>query len=106
MNVAIIRTMQNGVALSRAELLEAPRLTGQLVLEDCSEQNVFARTIRRARLVSTVQGTGDVDIAAPLFEPQLIKVRNNRMTLVGHEIHADAGVPRHVVQVWLVQPSE
>ena len=106
MKVAIIRTMQEGVAFSRAELLAAPRLIGQLILDDCAEQNIFARPIRRGRLVSTVQGTGDVDIAAPFFEPQLIKVRNNRMTLVGHEIHADTGVARHVVQVWLVQPSE
>jgi hypothetical protein len=106
MKVAIIRTMQDGVALSRAELLEAPRLTGHLYLDDSPEQNVFARPVRWARLISTVQGTGDIDVAAPLFEPQLIKVRNNRMTLVGHEIHADTGVAHHVIQVWLVQPSD
>jgi hypothetical protein len=42
MKVAIIRTMQDGVALSRAELLEASRLTGHLLLDDSPDQTVFA----------------------------------------------------------------
>lgn len=105
MKVAIIRTMRDGLALSRAELLEAPRLAGELVLEPWSEQNVFARPIKRARLISTLPGTGDIDIAAPLFEPELIKVRDNKLTLVGHEIHSENGIARHVLQVWLVKPS-
>ncbi len=96
--------MQNGVALSREELLAAPRLAGDLVLEDWNEQNLFARAIRRARLVATLPGTGDIDVAAPLFDPELVKVKENRLTLVGHEIHAEGGVPRHVLQVWLVKP--
>ena len=105
MKVAIIRTMREGVALSKAELLEAPRHSGRLLLEDWAESNLFARPIRRARLVSTFPSVGDIDVVAPLFEPNLIKVGDDRLTLVGHEIHAEGTVARHVVQVWLVKPS-
>ena len=106
MKVAIIRTMHEGIPLSKAELIGAPRHQGQLLVEDWADSNAFARQIRRARLISLMQGVGDVDVVAPLFEPALIKVRDERMTLVGHEIHADKGVARHVFQVWLVRTSE
>lgn len=106
MKVAIIRTMHEGIPLSKGELNGAPRHRGQLLIEDLADANTFGRPIRLARLISPAQGVGDIDVVAPLFEPALIKVRDERMTLVGHEIHADKGVTRHVFQVWLVRTSE
>lgn len=97
--------MQDGVALTRSELEEAPRHSGRLLLEDWTEANLFGRPIRRARLVERRQGIGDVDLVAPLFEPQLVRVGDDRLTLVGHEVQPEGGVPHHVMQVWLVKPS-
>ena len=106
MKVAIIRTMSEGIALSKAELMNAPRHQGQLLVEDWADSNAFTRPIRRARLILPMQGIGDIDVVAPLFEPALVKVRDKRMTLVGHEIHAEGEITRHVFQVWLVRASE
>jgi hypothetical protein len=51
-----------------------------------------------------LKGGADIDVVAPLFERELVRVGNDRLTLVGHEIHAAGGVPRHLIQVWLVKP--
>ncbi|MBK4734635.1 hypothetical protein [Noviherbaspirillum pedocola] len=98
--------MHDGMALTKTELLQAPRHNGRLLLEDWAESNIFGRPIKRARLISTLQGVGDIDVVAPLFEPQLVRVGDDRLTLVGHEVHAAGGGARHVLQVWLVKPYE
>lgn len=98
--------MNDGIALTTSELLEAPRHNGRLLLEDWSESNLFGRPIRRSRLISNLQGIGDIDVVAPLFEPELVKVGDDRLTFVGHEVHVVDGTARHVMQVWLVKPYD
>jgi hypothetical protein len=99
MKVAIVRGMHEDSPLSKAELMGPPWHRGQLLVEDLADDNAFERPIRRARRISPTQGTGDIDVVTPLFEPALIKVRDERMTLVGDEIHAENGTTRRVFQV-------
>lgn len=106
MKVAIIRTMHDGIALTKSELLAAPRHHGRLLLEDWSESYLFGRPVRRARLISNLQGIGDIDVVAPLFEPELVKVGDARLTFVGHEVPSIEGTVWHVMQVWLVKPYD
>lgn len=103
MQVDIIELMRDGRPLSRDELDSAPRLRGNLIIEFWVEGNVFKRPVQRARLKGL--GHGDPpDLVAPIFEPTLLKMTDDRMTLQGIQLLSSEGQVRQVIQEWMVRP--
>jgi hypothetical protein len=45
------------------------------------------------------------DIIPPLFEPQIVTLTDNQMTVRGYQIHVDAGTGaiRHYVRTWVLR---
>jgi hypothetical protein len=105
MKFALIRLMKDGRQLSRDELETSERFTGNFVVEVWTEGNSFTRPIKRARLLSLTFGPS-YDLLPPLFEPDLLKVTDTRMTLRGFEINVEEGQARQVAQEWLLKPVE
>lgn len=105
MKFALICLMKDGVKLSREELETAERHTGNFTVEFWTEGNSFGRPIKRARLLSLAFGPS-YDVLPPLFEPDLLKVSDTRMTLRGFEINAEEGQAKQVAQEWLLKPAE
>lgn len=96
--------MQDGRHLSRDELDGAPRLQGSLIVDTWVEGSVFKRPVQRARLRGA--GFGEPpDLLAPIFEPFLLKVTEDRMVLRGVQMLSGGGVTRQVVQEWMVRPA-
>jgi hypothetical protein len=56
--------------------------------------------IRQARLLDTTIPSTPRDLIPPVFEPQIVKMTDNQMTLHGYQIHVDAetGAIRHYAQ--------
>lgn len=95
---------RDGVALSKHELSQAETHRGDLVIDEWGEGNAFNRTVRRARLLTTDHSV-QVDVLPPLFEPTLVKMTGQRMTLHGYQIHTWQGKAVHYAQVWLLKPT-
>lgn len=96
---------REGVALSKLELSQAETYAGNLVINEWGEGNAFGRTVRRARLLTTDHSV-QTDILPPLFDPMLVKMTGQRMTLHGYQIHNWQGKAVHYAQVWLVKPTQ
>jgi hypothetical protein len=100
-----------GVALSEAGLAQAPRYTGNLVVEDWREGNASGRALRMAKLLDPAFYGSNVrrELLPPLFEPALVKMTDKQMTLHGYVIdasaHATAGIA-HYSQYWVLQTVE
>ena len=95
----------NGIVLTSEELADAPRYVGNLVVEDWPQGGTFGRFIRQARLLDMTIPATPRDIIPPLFEPQIVKMTDNQMTLHGYQIHVDAetGAIRHYAQSWVLR---
>jgi hypothetical protein len=96
---------RNGVALSAQEVAESPKYSGNLVIEDWHQGGRFGRFIRQARLLDMAIPTTPRDIIPPLFDPQLVRMTDNQMTLQGYQIHADSktGAALQFLQCWVVR---
>ena len=92
------------VPLSTLELSQPETHAGNLVTDEGGGGNVFNRTVRRAQLLTTDHNV-QVDILPPLFEPTLVKMTCQRMTLHGYQIHNWQGKAVHYAQVWLLKPT-
>lgn len=57
-------------------------------------------------LFSNLQKVEDIDVVALLYEPQPVKVGDDRLTFVGHKEHAVDVTARQVRQVWLMKPYD
>jgi hypothetical protein len=100
----VICLNRNGVTLTAEEIAESPRYAGNLVIEDWHQGGRFGRFMRQARLLDmTIPTTRD--IIPPLFDPQLVKMTANQMTLQGYQIHADpaTGATLQFLQCWVVR---
>lgn len=95
---------RDGVVLPDNELADQPTYSGNLVVTDWVEGNVFKRPIRCARLL-TVDHSVKVDVLPPLFEPVLLKVTGRQITLHGYQIYTWQGKAVHYAQVWVLQPT-
>jgi hypothetical protein len=95
----------NGIVLTSEELADAPRYVGNLVVEDWPQGGAYGRHIRQARLLDMTIPSTLRDIIPPLFEPQIVKMTENQMTLHGYQIHVDAeiGAIRHYAQSWVLR---
>jgi hypothetical protein len=103
MKVDVIQLMSEGRSLSRDELDGAPRIHGNLVIEWWTEGNALKRPLQRARLKGF--GHGDPpDLVAPIFEPTIGKVTEDRMFIRGVQMISEAGTTRQVIQEWMLRP--
>jgi len=96
---------RNGIVLTPEELADAPRYTGNLVIEDWPQGGMFGRFIRQARLLDVTPPKAPPDIIPPLFEPQLVKMTDSLMTLHGYQIYVDpeTGAIQHYAQDWVLR---
>ena len=96
---------QNGIVLTSEELMDAPRHVGNLVVEDWPQDGKIGRFIRQARLLDMTIPSTPRDIILPLFEPQIVKMTDNQMTLHGYQIDIDVetGAIRHYAQSWVLR---
>jgi hypothetical protein len=94
---------RNGVRLTPEELAQAPRYTGNLIVEDWLQGGTFGRAVRQARLLDMTIPQAPRDLLAPLFDPQLVRMTNTQMTLLGYQNHAEAGTGVHYAQGWVLR---
>lgn len=75
------------------------------MVEDWPQGGTHGRYIRQARLLDMTIPTMPRDLIPPLFEPQIVKMTDNQMTLHGYQIHVDAetGSIRHYAQSWVLR---
>jgi len=101
MKVLVKCMYSDGELLNAKALEKAPRWAGNLVVEQWL--SAHACRSRKARL----QGdTGQLphEIIPPLVEPVLVELKDNRMVLVGHQVHVDAesGAVHELRQGWII----
>lgn len=68
---------------------------------------MFTRPIRQARLLELTIPQPPRDVIPSLFDPQLVRMLDNRMLLHGYQIYIDmeSGATKHCAQVWVVRPA-
>lgn len=93
---------KDGVPLDKDGLAESPAHVGNLVIEDWVEGSTFKRPVRYARLLTETHMI-PADIIPPLFEPSIVKMTANQMTLVGYQIGTCDGATVHYMQSWAVR---
>jgi hypothetical protein len=94
-----------GVVLTPEELAGAPLYVGNLVVEDWPKGGTVERFIRQARLLDMTIPTTPRDIIPPLYDPQIVSMKDNQMMLHGYQIHVSAKTEaiRHYAQSWLLR---
>lgn len=102
MQYTLICLLRDGAPLSTDELSSQPRYTGNLLIDIWEQGGAFRRPVRQARLTDPAHGSPR-DLLPPLFEPQLVKMTDTRMTLEGIEIKVVEGNPRYYRQSWLLR---
>lgn len=102
MHFKLICLYENGVQLDKDALAEAPTHVGNLVIEDWIEGNAFKRPVRYARLLTETHNI-PADIIPPLFDPVVIKITANQLTMIGHQIGTRDGAAVHYLQSWAVR---
>jgi hypothetical protein len=93
----------NGIVLTSEEFADAPRYVGNLVVEDWPQGGTYGRFIRQARLLDMTIPSTPRDLIPPLFEPQILKMTENQMTLHGYQIHTETGTAVHYAQCWALR---
>lgn len=87
----------NGIALTSPKLASPPHYIGGLIAKDWPQDVTFGCFVC---LEMSTPGTLP-DIIALLFEPQIVNMIDNQMTLHGYQIHiyAEAGAMRHYTHI-------
>jgi hypothetical protein len=88
---------KDGVPIEKEKLAEVPTYIGNLAIEDWVEGSVFKRPVRYARLL-TSDHLIPADMIPPLFEPTIIRMTSNQMTLNGYQIGTRDGAAVHYMQ--------
>lgn len=102
MHFKLICLYKEGVLLDKDALAEAAPHVGNLVIEDWLDGSTFKRLVRYARLLTDARSI-PADIIPPLFEPTVIKMTANQMTLQGYQIGTRDGGTIHYMQSWAVR---
>jgi len=102
MHFKLICLYKDGAPLSKDTLAEMPTHVGNLVIDDWVEGNTFKRAVRYARLLTETHLI-PADIIPPLFEPTIIKMTANQLTLQGYQIGTRDGAPVHYMQSWAIR---
>lgn len=64
-----------------------------------AEGSESGRAIRKASLMTSDRSVA-TDMLPPLFEPVLVKMTANQMTLHGYQIHSENGMVLHYAQAY------
>lgn len=94
MHFQLICLYKDGIPIDKDQLAETAAHVGNLVIADWVEGSAFKRPVRQARLLTETHLLPS-DIIPPLFEPTVISMTANQMTLQGHEIGTRDGVATH-----------
>jgi hypothetical protein len=105
MQFQLIGLYEKGIPLTKEQLAEAPRYTGNFVIEDWPQGSTFGRFIRQARLKREPMD-GNNDIIPPLFDPVCVRVDDHRMIFSGYVIDAENLQPVHYAQYWAIKPVD
>lgn len=85
MHFKLICLYKYGVPLDKDALAESAPHVGNLVIEDWLDGSTFKRPVHYAWLLTETHLI-PADIIPPLFDPVVIKITANQMTLQGYEI--------------------
>lgn len=102
MHFKLICLYKDGVPLDRDALAETRAQVGNLMIEDWLDGSTFKRPVRYARLLTETHLI-PADIIPPLFEPVVIKMTANQLTLQGYQIGTRDGAGVHYMQCWAVR---
>lgn len=91
-----------GIRLKQDELADAPRVNGELVMEDWPGNNTFRRPIRVARLYPVGRYTFAPELLPPLFDAQVLRITETQLFISGIENFVDNQQIREVAQTWMV----
>lgn len=105
MKAAITPLRVAGVRLKQDELAVAPKITGELVMEDWPGNNTFRRPIRVARLYPAGHYTFAPQLLPPLFDAQVLRITESQLFISGIEKLSDGQQFREVAQTWMVNLS-
>jgi hypothetical protein len=94
-----------GVALTLEELADASLYIGNLAVDDWPQDSTVGECIHQARLLDMTTLNTPRDLIPPLYDPQIVKIKNNHMMLLGYQIHVgtETGAIRHYAQSWLLR---
>ena len=99
MLVEVTLMRKHGLRLLEGEL--APPVRGELGVSFQGTNPDDKRPLRVATLRS-VQGVAEhrIDLLLPLFDPRIVSITDQRITLTGIELNSEAGRVSEFVQVW------
>jgi hypothetical protein len=95
----------NSTVVLPEALTDAPCCVGNLVIVDWPQGGTVGRVILQARFLEMASPTTLRDIIPPLFEPQIVTMKDKQMTVHGYQIHVDAetGAIRHHMRSWVLR---
>lgn len=101
MKVLVKCMYSDGELLNATAMEKAPRRGGNLVIEQWPASHDCRA--RQARLLDDA-AQAPQDVIPPLVEPELVTLKDNRMVLVGYQMHVDieTGLAQEVKQGWVV----
>lgn len=101
MKVLVKCMYHNGELASPIAMEKAPRRAGTLVVEHWPSSH--SPRGRQARLLAD-DSEPPHDVLPPLIEPELAALKDNRMVLLGYQLHVDAdtGAVQELQQGWVV----
>lgn len=102
MHFKLICLYKDGMLLDKDALAESAPHVGNLVIEDWLDGSTFKRPVRYARLLTETHLI-PADVLPPLFEPTVIKMTANQLTMQGYQIGTRDGAAVHYMQTWAVR---
>lgn len=104
MQFAVITIRERGRRLSRAEIEAAAPIVGDLAIHDIPAEGASARrAVRCAELIDPATAQVRRPLLRPLFDPQIVRVTEHSILLMGHELDPVDGVIHEHVQGWLLR---
>lgn len=105
MRATITRLRVAGIRLAQDELAHAPKITGELVMDDWITNNTFHRPIRVARLHPEGLFNFHPQLLPPLFDAKVLRITETQLFISGIENFVEDKQVREVAQTWMVSLS-
>ena len=105
MKTTITRLRVTGVRLAQDELAHAPRITGELMMDDWITNNTFHRPIRVACLHPEGLFNLHPQLLPPLFDAKVLRITETQLFISGIENFVEDKQLREVAQAWMFSLS-